>query len=99
MAYKLLSQIKKRNKRGWGEDKREGAENSLEKNKRGDAYQGTETNCLLATISHTKITRPILFPPIAVLCADVTMPLGVQNETKGTSFKWYFNQNKNVDSF
>ena len=64
MAYKLLSQIKKRNKRGWGEDKREGAENS-----------------------------------IAVLCADVTMPLGVQNETKGTSFKWYFNQNKNVDSF
>ena len=31
MAYMLLSQSKKRNKRGWGEDKREGDENSFEK--------------------------------------------------------------------
>ena len=31
MAHKLLSQSKKRNKRGWGEDKREGAENAFEK--------------------------------------------------------------------
>ena len=72
--------------------------------KRVDAFLPQKTFLLWKKVfwdnhSFTKILRPLLLPTISVLCGDLILPLGLQDETKGISFNRYLHQHEIANSF